>query len=754
MRLIERFSRLAPSVIALYGLMWTGMTFAATSANPVITDSGTENSQSKGTMQLQEVTVTARRFKEDLQKVPVSFVSFTPTTIRQAGIQTFSDLATLVPSLNFESSCAFECGQSALISMRGVGNGQQGWPSIAYIVDGVPATSLNDIDAGSLNDIESVQVLRGPQSALYGFNAIAGAVIITTRRPTNHWQGDARMLYGNGNDRQVGGDVSGPIIPSKLLVRLSASYRDNTGLFRSASNGIPLSFQLWKQVGLQVIWMPTSNLTVDLQGNMDREHDGAVYEEKVPSAAYATDFSAPYTNPRRAFPGVEDRSIDSWSAHVKWDFGPMSLISVTAFNHTDENVPNSSLCYDDPNDPIVPAPGGGAGCLFGPAYGSAAAPGQAIDNFYSDLNHYRSIYEDLRLASQGAGPLEWTVGFTKLYRRAVEGFDAGVIQAPIVTPGNITLVSLQPQFLNLFPSWHRNFDNWWGVYGEVIWNATQRLQFTAAARYDDERYSSISYTSRAMTTPVSFATAAGPELTQRDSGESFQPSGTVSYHFTDKVMAYTTVSRGFRAGYFFNGNYTLPEHTTNYEVGVKSTIANRIRLNADVFHIKYSQQQFSFIISHFPFQESTTIPLTRINGVELDSTVIVSRFVKVGLGLSYLNAEVSDHTASPNTPKLQVVPNLDLNYPFGGDWSVFAHLDDRYNSGEYLSTSDQQYQGPTNLLNVRLGVEDDRYSVAGFVSNAANRRFQPTAGTVLGAGWIRYMNEPRTYGVEVRARFY
>lgn len=760
MRVFKRHNRLMAGLAVVCGLIATSTAVAAVVRRPTTAGVKVETTrkiESTSAVELRAVVVTARRVKENLQHVPDSIITFTPTIIKRAGIRTFQDFANLVPSLNFGNSCAFECGQAAIISMRGVGNGQQGWPSVAYIVDGVPATSLSEVSSGAaLNNIKRITVLRGPQSALYGFNAIAGAILITTKQPTNHWEGNVRLLYGNGNNRQLGGEISGPLIQNKLLFKINASYRDDNGLIRSARNGADLDFKDWRQVGLELLYKPFANLKIDLRGNMDRQHNGAVFEEVVPSEAYANDFNAPYTNPYETTPGVQNNSIDQWSAHIKWNFDSMSLISVTAFTHADFNLPYSNAgCYQDTTDPIVPAPGGGAQCIIGPAYGDNAAPGQIINDFYTDLQYYRTVYQDLRLASHNTGPLKWTIGVSALYRRTREGFNDGVLVAPVVTNSNLTLVNLQPKFENLFRSWHKNFDNWWGVYGQVIWNVTHRLQLTVAGRYDEERYASTAYTNRAMNTVLPFETARGPENTQHRRGSAFQPKGSVSYRFTPNVMGYATVSRGFRAGYFLNGEYTLPEETTNYELGIKSTIAHRIRLNADVFRILYYKQQFTALSSSYPFLISTTIPLTRINGVEIDPTIMLSRFVRLGLGVSYLNAEVSNHTASPNTPKLQAAPTLDVTVPIANDWSGFLHIDDRYDSYEYLQTNDQQYVGAVNLLNVRLGVENGRYSVSAFVRNAADRRYQPAGAAALGpVGWIRFENEPRSYGIELHARLF
>jgi TonB dependent receptor-like, beta-barrel len=140
-------------------------------------------------------------------------------------------------------------------------------------------------------------------------------------------------------------------------------------------------------------------------------------------------------------------------------------------------------------------------------------------------------------------------------------------------------------------------------------------------------------------------------------------------------------------------------------------VADRVQLSADGFRIAYSNRQFSEIIPVFPFQISTTIASTRINGAELDSTILLSGSLRVGIGVSYIDAEVADHTAAPSTAKLQLSPTLDFTHPVFGDWSVLLHVDGRYNSSEYMLTGDQQYQEAVNLLNAWRGLQNDRYTI-------------------------------------------
>jgi iron complex outermembrane receptor protein len=726
------------------------VTILMAASSPIAAAQSTSTaSDSADTPQLTEVVVTARRREENLQNVPDAITAFTATSIVDAGIQQISDFAALTPNLIFHESTAYRAGVFDL-SMRGIGNGQEGWSSVSYIVDGVPADSLDSIASGSLEDIDRIEVLRGPQSALYGFNALAGAINIITKRPTNEWLFETRTLYGNGDDRQLGATVSGPIIPDKLLFRLTASYRDDDGLIQSTGNGLDLDFKLDKQVQGRLIFTPADNLEIDLRGSFAKQHDGAGYQDRVPTFAYADDFDSPY-GARRGLEGYEDRALDKLSARVQWDFEPVSLISVTGFDHIDQHLVYST-CYDNPNDPLYPATGGGDVCLFTaiglapPALGLRAPPGTPIDYPYDGEDNFRTVTEDVRLASRGSDAMQWTVGASALYRRYLTGYDSTELLAPAV---EVPLPGLS--------DWNDKHDNWWGVYGQLIWKATERLELSAAARYDDEIYKNAGYTTRAFNTVIPVLSPQGTlENTQRETADAFQPKGQVSYHFTEDVLAYATVSRGFRAGYFISGNYTLPEHTTNYELGLKTMEWNRrILANLAIFHIDYTDQQFESQIAEFPFRSAITIPKTDINGVEYESTLLVSRFVTFGLGLGYLNATVANGGGqSPDTPHFNGNATADFTYPLANQWKARLHLDDRYNSSQYLATGDSQPLPSKNFLNLRAGLQSDHYDITAFVRNATDTREVTIAGVMIPSfGVIRYQNEPRSYGVEFRTKF-
>lgn len=708
------------------------------SSPAIATDSqASDRADDSAAPSLKEVVVTARRRSERLQDVPDSITAFTATTLENDGIEHVADFMQLTPNLTYEDGSSYRPGYIT-ISMRGISNGQEGWPSVTYVVDGVPVSSLDEINLGSLTDVERIEVLRGPQSALYGANAIAGAINIITKQPKNQMEAHFDAGYSNGNDKRIGVSVSGPVINDVLLFRVTASYNRGDGLIDSASNGDHLQYLNEAEMHGRLIFKPADGFQVDFRLSYVDDRDGAGYQEKLATAGDIDTFNL-QTDPRRSLVGFDHRDLIASSTRIQWDLPGVSLSSITGFSNLNQGSAGS-LCYDDPNAPILPAAGGGAQCLFGAAYGNAALPGQAVDDLESDQDSYQLASEDLRVTSAGNQPLRWLAGASGMYRRALNGFDAGTLVAP------------DGSFNVLFPEWNVRHDRWWALYSQVSYNILPRLELTADARYDKNNYSNVSYTNRNANVVVPVLSPSGSlEPEQRETADAFQPKGQLSYHFDTNLMAYVTWSRGFRAGYYEAANFTLPEHTTNYEAGVKAQLlGERLTLNADVFHIDYSNQQFSQIIDAPPYRESVNIPKTRIDGSEVESNFALNRAVSLGASVGYLNARVDDGTRSPSTPKFTANLTVDFVHPVSASWNLYAHADYRFSSSMYLGLDDTFEISSKSYTNLRLGVEDDHWSVALFGRNVFDTRQAMLALSNLSGGWERDQNLPASYGIEVR----
>lgn len=714
--------------------------FVATAAATLLTNVPAHAQEAADGMQLEEVVVTARHRVEKLQDVPDAITAFTSADLERAGVQKIGEVVALTPNFTFNDASAFSGGDSSL-SMRGVGNSPGGWPSVTFVVDGVPAASSQSIHVGSLVDIERIEILRGPQSALYGAGAIAGAINVMTKKPTDELEGRVRAAYGNGNDRQLEGTISGGLVPDTLLGRLTASYREADGLIESTSNGINLDFKRRQQLQGRLLILPTDNVEIDLNATYVDERVGSGYMDRVPSVDYIDDFSSTY-RARRGSAGTENRELFRSSMRIEADFGGVVLRSVTAYTKL-EQLLSLSVCYDDPDDPLFTTPDGGADCLLAPAYGAAAAPGGVMDNYYIDRGDTEMVSQDIRLESDGSGSWQWLIGASALRREADGGFDIGLVLAP------------DASLLNLGPTYNGTKDRWWGVYGQVSVHPTERTEFTVAARYDDHTYESTTYTDSTYSTVVPVFAPDGSLIdTQERGAQEWQPKAQFSFHATEDVMLYTTISRGFRAGYFNNGAFTLPETTTNYEIGIKSELADRsVIANAAVFRIDYSDQQFFSLISEPPYSTAFTIPKTQIDGVEADVLWRASRYLTLGLSAGYLDAKVDDGTRSPSAPKFTGNATMDFTLPVGAEWEGIAHVDYRYSSSLYLATQNQERVPAKDFLNARVGMKNDAYEVSLFVRNATDTRQADYVGAVLPTSYLRFQNQPRSYGIELTVSF-
>lgn len=687
----------------------------------------------------EDIVVTARQRQETLQRVPDAITAFTATKIENSGIRKVADFMALTPNLTFRTNESFQNGDIR-IAMRGISNGLLGWSSVNVIVDGVPASSLQEIDASALSDIERIEVLRGPQSALYGAGAIAGAINLVTRAPSNAFEGKAMVSYEEGNDLRVAATSSGALIQDKLFVRLNGSLRDSDGLIKSASNGINLDFVRQQTVSLRVIAKPVDDLQIDLRGAYLHDRSGALYQDKIATADQINSFGG-NTRARRDHPGVQKRDLYQLSARVQLDTELGTLASVTGYTRLNQRLDNGSICYDDPNDPAVIATPTvpGSDCMFAPAFGNAAQPGEVIDNVYLSRDRYRTLTQDIRFVSNSDQAVRWVLGASYLRRKRVNGFDAGLTIAPTGA------------FFNIFPSWDRGNDRWWGAYAQLSIDLASNIELTGALRYDDQRYRNTRYTDSSLTTVLPVFDSQGRLVaTQQRNKNSVQPKGQLSFRPTEKVMTYATVSKGFRAGFFSTGNYTAAEKTINYEIGLKSqALDNALTFNAALFHIDYSNQQLSIGIATPPFLVPVTIPKTRINGAETELTLRAAPGLTLGGSLSYLDSQIAGGGGRPPyAPKWSGTATLDYVHELATDLRLRFHADGRWNGPIFLGQAETQRIPDKTFVNLRLGVEFDRYRITAFARNALNTRQTEIDLFPVAGGFVRARNKPRSLGVE------
>lgn len=213
--------------------------------------------------QMEDIVVTARKKEESLKDVPVTITALTSETIEKAGIRDLYDVAALTPGLSFFNA---QGEFLAVPVIRGIAPTDIfGENNAAIFVDGVYVSGREGLNFSQL-DLERIEIVKGPQSALYGRNAFSGAINYVTRRPTEEF--DARSDLTAGNDGRIGGSVtvSGPILGKSLRGRVSGLYNEFDGSYDNALGDQDIGGFRWRSWQGSLEWTPTDTLTVRASG--------------------------------------------------------------------------------------------------------------------------------------------------------------------------------------------------------------------------------------------------------------------------------------------------------------------------------------------------------------------------------------------------------------------------------------------------------------------------------------------------------
>ena len=219
--------------------------------------------------QLPTVTVTADKRATDVQKTPSSITVMSRTKLEDANIDTIEKVLQRIPNMNFSQFT----GGANFMSMRGITTsaGTSTSPLVMYL-DGVPVDTFFNLDA-PLMDIERIEVLRGPQSAIYGKNAMGGVINVISRKPTNEWHGTLQADYGSFNTQRYAAAISGPLIEDKLYLALSGSHYSTDGYMNHDDTRYGNQERTERFKGM-LRFTPTEDIDISFHLNYTARRDG------------------------------------------------------------------------------------------------------------------------------------------------------------------------------------------------------------------------------------------------------------------------------------------------------------------------------------------------------------------------------------------------------------------------------------------------------------------------------------------------
>jgi iron complex outermembrane receptor protein len=349
--------------------------------------------------QIDEIIVTANKREQTLQEVPISVSVTSGETIQQSSIVDLIDLQTAVPSLRVNQ---LQSSAQTNFVIRGFGNGANNpgiEPAVLVLIDGVPR-SRSSSSLADLPTVERVEVLSGPQSTLFGKNASAGVISITTKAPEDEFSGLVEATVGNYGANIVKGTLTGPLTDS-LSYRLSASSNQMDGFATNLSDGSGVNTRDREAFRAQLLWEPSDNLSVRFTADMDemdevcctagqlRKGDAGLVADSIALGALAlgdTTRGVTNANPweRESYMNFEPYNRvenEGLSLHVEYDLGFATLTSITADRET---TLRSNFDAD---------------------FSAAKLINENLVNY-----DFQTFTQEFRLSSNGDSDMQWTVG--------------------------------------------------------------------------------------------------------------------------------------------------------------------------------------------------------------------------------------------------------------------------------------------------------------------------------------------------------
>lgn len=547
----------------------------------------------------EEIIVTARRREESLNDVPGSVTAVTASTLRNANVQRAEDFIALTPGVTLVD--AAEVGDTQ-VNIRGINGARDAENSFAFIIDGVLYTNPAAFNREYTN-LQQIEIFKGPQGAIYGRNAAAGAILVTTSKPS-----DEPVFYGEGsianNDSFYGaGAVEGPITDN-LTFRLGADWRNTDGFFRNSFQGNEPTIDQYEGYNIdgRLYYDNDENLTIDVKSRYGEVEASAI---TFNATFHLPNFASAFGNPA-AFEDVNEhefvfqQNVDSGNSQTafelsgkvdyEFDWGG-TLTAWGLFSDIDNNLiadgtsaafgffNGDAACQASTADLqasglTLPAPqilgSTPVGIIFTPDFsGSFFGPytPTTCDGIQEQLRNQQDISFEVRLASSADEDLRWMVGgyFLSIDRQVGVSLNRDSGETPIRG-------LLQPDGPNRTEAIvYDDFDSTvFAAFGQLEYDVADGVEISAALRYDSEERKASSLVPANLTSTVidlngdgifndplnpGLSDAVNPSGVIADQQRTFselQPKVAATWDVSDDFTLFASWGVGFKAGGFNN----------------------------------------------------------------------------------------------------------------------------------------------------------------------------------------------------------
>jgi iron complex outermembrane receptor protein len=761
--------------------------------------------QEGSSLMLEEVVVTAQKRTQSLQDVPIAVQAIDGDSLKQSGVASLSDITSISPGLKIANMQ----GSITTTAIRGVSSFAFGFgveESVPFYLDGIYLGNGAAM-LGDLIDIQQVEVLKGPQGTLFGRNASGGAINVRTKRPTDELEGFITAGGGNYDLYTTKGVGNLPLFDDRLLVRTGFSTRNRDGWQTNVVTGDEDGYKQDRWSGfVKALWLVNDELELEYYGDRtkQRDHvgyrgvngirDSAFWQSIIGQAdsasiydgskdyASGTDgfvaflapgFSLPVA-PADPVPLQQNRDIYGNALTIRWDINDnLALTSLTSYRKVD------------------------------------TSQGTDSDGTNLGLSHAlrtgttKEFNQEVRLNMTGE-QVDWFVGVNYYQQKRDETLD-------LSTSGLVPLSRLGISQIGTTLHEESGGDNKtesYALFGDAIWHVTDAVNVTAGLRYSyDEKNWDMTTTDNDTFAGFGGQGILFPNVSQMEDPTTASQNNdwdnlsgrlVVDYQFNDDLMAYASVSTGYKSGgynttrtvigspetgFFTPASATEPfkeETNTNFELGVKSSLMDgRMRLNSSIFVYRYEDLQFLLGDSEVPVARTINADQVDGTGWDADITFLATENLTLFANFTVMDVQygsdvvdragelkIQKNEDRPWSPAFSGIVGLDHEMAVGSLGTLrtnlsYSYTDDhlqRDNRVDEDIAHDTNRQESYGLLSSRISLysANEKWEIAAWGKNLLDEDYRNIInGSVQSTAGINFMEpgEPRTYGIDVQYNF-
>lgn len=701
---------------------------------------------------LDEIVVEAQRRAQNLQDVPIAVTTLNAGQLEKLQVIRVEDITLSVP--NFQAYEITANSAAMQIHARGASVQNPGFISsespVGVYEDDVYRGRLATANL-DLTDVERVEVLRGPQSTLYGRNTIAGALKIYTRTPGDDFYANASVGYGNYETSKITAAIGGPLLEGTLAGSIAGSYHNrDEGVINNPNTGVPVGEYENKAARAKLHWYDDEKFSLTLTGwIVDVTNDGYNGIPYLPFFGAGAVPGAPasgfYDNWSPAGSNFGSTEQAGGTLDFSYDFGVLTFRSITAYSDIDDLFGFDLAGGGNVNM----APLGTPGLLV--------RSGSNMKQFSQEFHLLGSAFDDA---------FDWITGFYYLHEDGKQNYSGQ-----------------QPFVFNFREDTDIDTKSY-ALFAEGAWNFADRWSATLGLRYTDE---AKEFALNCMGNPGNPAPSTcmpmDDSLDLKNNFEKWTPRVVLNYDVTGEMLLYASISRGFQAGGFQTlcfgnldcaANSYRPQDVVSYELGYKGTLLeDTMLLNLATFFAQYDDIQQT--VPQLDTGGNVIFPTENVGevdvwGIELEwnwapidqfNVFASAGYMKSSYGTLSPNsaAAVSGAKDLPSTPEFTGLLGFDYTITAASALDVFFGADVYYSSEYFTEVTNSLPIDSYTRLNgfVGIGHPEATWQLIAEGKNLADSDDNVSGLFVEGVGFgitnIRTVLPPRTYMVSVRFNF-